>query len=116
MKITINKTEFRDAFNTWQGGQYKNNFSYEGLTKLYEYLEDYEESTDEQIDFDMIAICCDYNESTYKEILKSYNPFSDEEIKKYDEEGTLKEKIKEYIEENTSYFEVDEETIIYQCF
>ena len=41
---------------------YKNNFSYDGLHALFEYLEDYEDDTGEEIEFDMIGICCDYSE------------------------------------------------------
>lgn len=37
MKQTINKSQFIDAF---QSSQYKDNFSYEGLCMLYDYLED----------------------------------------------------------------------------
>ena len=41
---------------------YKNNFSYEGLHALFEYLEDYEDDIGEEIEFDMVAICCQYSE------------------------------------------------------
>ena len=55
----INKYEFRDAF---MEGQYKNNFSYEGLAALFEYLEELEESTDGDIELDVVAIACDFAE------------------------------------------------------
>ena len=38
----VTENEFIEAFRTWQGGQYKNNFSYDGLIALYEYFENYE--------------------------------------------------------------------------
>ena len=38
------------------------NFSRAGLSALYEYLEQYEEDTGEQIELDVIAICCEYAE------------------------------------------------------
>ena len=56
---TINKSEFTSAFHRAGRGD---QFSYEGLIALYDYLEDYEDSTGEQIELDVIALCCDYTE------------------------------------------------------
>ena len=50
----------------FRGGQYKDNFSYEGLKALYEYFEQYEEDEGEEIDLDVVAIACDWTE--YKDI------------------------------------------------
>jgi hypothetical protein len=47
---------FRDEFERMGC---KNQFSYKGLNALFEYLEEYEESTGEEIDFDVIALCYD---------------------------------------------------------
>lgn len=71
---TINFYEFSDRF--LQSDNYKNNFSYEGLKALFNYLEEYEEETGEQIEFDMIAICCDYTEySNWKELKADYKDY-----------------------------------------
>jgi hypothetical protein len=59
MKQTINFSQFRDAFN---GSQYQNNFSYDGKIALFDYLEELEEDTGEEIELDIIALCCDYTE------------------------------------------------------
>jgi len=56
---TINKSEFTSTFHRAGRGD---QFSYEGLIALYDYLEDYEDSTGEQIELDVIALCCDYTE------------------------------------------------------
>ena len=58
MKNTINIYEFKK----WFEDNRPNNFSYEGLNNLFDYLEEYEESTGEQIEFDPIALCCEYTE------------------------------------------------------
>jgi len=55
MKQTVTKSMFRDAFK--QVG--RNDFSYEGLGSLYDYLEQYEDNTGEEIELDVLAICCD---------------------------------------------------------
>ena len=57
---TINRFDFEDAFN--KSDTYKNNFTYEGKKALFDYLEQYEEDTGEQIELDIIALCCDYTE------------------------------------------------------
>ena len=55
---TINEYQFADAFNKIR----PDNFTYRGLIALYDYFEQYEEDTGEQIELDVIAICCDYYE------------------------------------------------------
>jgi hypothetical protein len=50
------------TFKRWFKVNRPNNFSYTGLASLFEYLEEYEESTGEQIKFDPIALCCKYTE------------------------------------------------------
>ena len=65
MKQTINLSQFRDEFNAIR----PNNFSYEGLEILYDYI-------DEMIpdyDLDVIELCCDYSEASIKELIDSYD-------------------------------------------
>ena len=54
MKQTINEYQFKEAFQSSR----PNNFSYEGLTALYDYLEQYEEDTGQEIELDVIGLCC----------------------------------------------------------
>ena len=70
MKTTINLHQFRDAFKRMDR---TTQFSYEGLEVLFNGLEEYEEDTGEEIDFDVIALCCDFSEMTEQEIMDSYN-------------------------------------------
>ena len=60
MKETVTAYRFRDAFK--KSDTYKNNFSYEGLHALFEYIEQYEDDCGEEFEFDMVGICCDYTE------------------------------------------------------
>jgi len=60
MKETVTVYRFRDAFK--QSDTYKNNFSYEGLYALFEYFEQLEDDICEEIELDVVAICCDYTE------------------------------------------------------
>jgi len=69
MKKTVNFYDFRNDFETLR----PNNFSYEGLRVLWEYFEEYEESTGTEIELDVIAICCDYTEAHLDDVLKDYS-------------------------------------------
>jgi len=66
MKQSVNMYDFERAFKRFE----RDNFSYDGLKALFEYLEDYEEDTGEEVELDVIALCCDYMEY---DSLKEYN-------------------------------------------
>ena len=74
MKHDISRAEFFDAFigrNGWSD-TYANNFSYEGLDALFEYLEELENDLGESINFDRVAIACDFSEYESLEYLNKY--------------------------------------------
>jgi len=59
MKKTITESDFTAAFhNMGRGDQ----FSYSGLKALFGYLEEMEEGTGEELELDVIALCCDFAE------------------------------------------------------
>jgi hypothetical protein len=58
MKQTVNKSMFMDAFKALR----PDNFSYAGLSALFDYLESYEEELGEEIELDVIALCCEFRE------------------------------------------------------
>ena len=58
MKQTINFYEFAAQFQSIR----PNSFSREGLVALWEYLEQSEEDMGEEMEFDVIALCCDFIE------------------------------------------------------
>jgi len=71
----INEADFISAFKSIR----PENFSYEGLKSLYGYFEELGE--DQNIEFDVIAICCDYTEyENLEEFNRDYGKnFSDVE-------------------------------------
>ena len=78
-----------------------NQFSYEGLEALYNYIEDYEESCDTETELDVIALCCEYTEyGSLEELKNNYDmieSFEDLEdhtqvIRMYDYNNNLLEK------------------------
>ena len=54
MKTIVYQNQFHDAL--------KGHFSYEGLNALFEYFEELEDDLGYEIDFDPIAIRCEYTE------------------------------------------------------
>ena len=56
---TINEYDFTTAFHKMGRGE---QFTYEGLNALYDYLEDLGDDIGEQIELDVIAFCCEYAE------------------------------------------------------
>lgn len=74
MKQTINFYDFQKAFQDLR----PNNFSYQGLRALFEYLEELEDNIGEEIEFDVIALCCDFIE--YESAEEYHNDYSEHEI------------------------------------
>jgi hypothetical protein len=69
MITTINLNQFREAFREVR----PNNFSLDGTWTLYEYLPVYEEATGDELELDVIAICCDFAEDTWQNIASYYS-------------------------------------------
>lgn len=69
MKQSVNIYTFREAFNRMGRG---NNFSYEGLELLFDYLEELEHC-EEEYELDVIGLCCDFAESDALTIANDYS-------------------------------------------
>ena len=78
MKQTVNDWDFTDAFHKAGRGK---QFSYEGLKALFEHLEDLESDIGEEIELDVIALCCEYMEY---DSLKEYNDAYDTKYSEID--------------------------------
>lgn len=70
MKTTIDFNDFRDAFRAYDR---LDNFSRKGMQILFDYLEQYEQDTGEEMELDVIAICCDFSEATWQQIADGYD-------------------------------------------
>lgn len=77
MYIELTETMFKDEFRK---ADRLENFSYEGLSALYDYLTELEEETGEPMELDVIALCCEFNEEPLEEVLDNYNLESLEEL------------------------------------
>ena len=107
MHITIDTTsQFRDAFHA---ANRANQFSYEALGLLFEYFEE----MDDSCELDVVAICCDYAESTVDELVEAYDIYL---AKCCDDEDERKEIVLNYLENNTSIVGCVSDSIIYAQF
>ena len=70
MKQTINFSQFCDSF--YKHGR-SNQFSHEALEILFNYLEQLESDTGQEIELDVVGLCCEYSESDTAQIAKDYN-------------------------------------------
>ena len=59
MKQTVYESDFHDAFRRMNRSD---NFDFFGRRAIYEYLTEMEESMDEEIELDVIAICCEWSQ------------------------------------------------------
>jgi hypothetical protein len=92
-----------DFTNAFRNSDRADQFSYEGLTLLFDYFEE----CDSQMEFDMIAICCEWAEDTPENIAAAY----DIELKDYKE---LSQEVISFLEYHTSVAGVtDAGTIVY---
>ena len=98
----VNEWNFRNAFKESR----QDNFSLEGLYTLYNYLNDLSEDIGEDIQLDVISICCDFTE--YESL--------EEALNQYDDINTLEELEQHTSILNISMFFDNHKGIIIQAF
>lgn len=125
MKQQVNFSMFVDAFRGMgrmdredgKGG----NFTYDGLRVLFDYLEALEQGTGEEMELDVIALCCEYSEDDPEYIAASYKDLSPEWDRCLaDNEGAALSAVDDFVEvlsEHTSVCGVTPDgKIVYQQF
>ena len=77
MKTTINQSDFVSAFKG--NSERKDQFSYGALCALFEHYDEIEQHTGDEIELDVVAICCDWTEyATALEAAQAYGFEGDE--------------------------------------
>lgn len=110
MKTTINFSEFRDHFY----GIRPDNFSYEGLKILFDYFEEYEESTGDEIELDVIGLCCDFAEATWQTIASDYDSSIELDINENDDEQ--KAQVLDFLADQRALIGETSDSIVYRQF
>ena len=106
-----NVYQFREAFRLAGRGD---QFSYEGLEVLFNYLEELSEDTGETIELDVVALCCEYYESSIQELIDNHNI----DLSEVDEDDpdSIIEAVREYLEDNTSVCGEVSDGFVYAAF
>ena len=94
MKQSVNSYDFIEAFRTM--GRY-DQFGYQALEILFSYLEELESDTGEEIELDVIALCCDYSVDTWQDIAEQY----DVDLSDCEDDDERIEAVTEYLQDNT---------------
>jgi len=108
MKTTVSLYDFRREFEQCR----PDNFSYQGLGILFEYFEEYENDTGEEMECDVIAICCDFSEDSFENIADQYDIELDLEM----DEDYQKQQVIEHLEGEGAYIGDSINGIIYRNF
>jgi len=109
MKATL--TTYQAA--TWLADNKDNGFTRAGAFALIEYLEEIESDCGEEIEFDAVAIRCDYSEyADLADFAACYfadngQRDADAGIEEDDSEETIEDKLREYIQDNGQLIEFD---------
>ena len=105
MRQTVTLEIFRQAFESVR----PDNFSYDGLRVLFEHCEELEAN----MEFDVIGLCCDFEENTPKSIAQSY----DIDLTDCENDDEILETVLEYLNDETSVCgSTDDGTIVYMQF
>lgn len=114
MKTTVNRYDFERAFA--DAGR-KEQFSYEAMGLLFDYFEQLEDSIGEEIELDVIAICCDYNEEMVADIARNYSiDLNDADPEDNDYDTQCRAIVREYLEENTAVIGETATGFVYAVF
>ena len=98
MKATVTEYEFVDTIMRLR----PNNFTRAGLFSLFEYLTQLEEDCGVEMEFDPIALCCEFTEW--------------ENLKEFQENYSTDFKTLEQIADDTQVIQIDDEAFISQDF
>jgi hypothetical protein len=77
MYIDVNFTLFCDRFRAMGRAD---QFTYDALRALYDYVIEWEESCNEKYELDVIELCCEFVEMTREEVAKQYSKVDIEEL------------------------------------
>ncbi len=108
MKTTVSKYDFERAFA--DAGR-KDQFSYEGRAALFDYLEQLEQDTGQELELDVIALCCDYYESSTEEIIANYRI----DVEGLDDDEQI-DAVREYLMDQGAYCGETASGFVYSAF
>ncbi len=109
MKTRVYLDDFVQAFK--DHGR-ESQFSRPALYGLFNYIEEYEESTGEEIELDVIALCCDYTEAGYNQIVDDYGI----DVERCQDPEAMREAVLDYLEGETQVVWYDDYSVLFANF
>ena len=92
------KINFDDFVTAFRNHGRQDQFSYDALHMLFDYLEQLEDDTNDALELDVIALCCEYEEASVPEVIASY----DIDIPADSDEDAERLAVLEYLEHHTT--------------
>jgi len=105
MYTQVTENDFIQAFIDMNR---EDNFSRDGLMSLYNFFEQLEDDTGEPMELDVIAICCDWYESTLDQIRQQYSNILDGD----EDDGDLLD----WLNDETMVIALDNGAVLYTAF
>ena len=109
MKTTVCRYTFEQAFK--QADRFEQ-FGYDGLSIMFDYVAEYEASTGLEVELDVIAICCEYTHDIFSDIADSYSI----DLKDCEDDDDKMKVVREYLEENTQLCGETSNSFVYLQF
>ena len=109
---TLTKSSFIDAFKQ---SSRKDQFSYEALEAIFEYMEEYSANTGESIELDIVAICCEWAESHWSEVARDYSIDLNDHADDTDDDERI-QTVYEFISENTTTIDLGNGSFVFVQF
>ena len=109
MKKTINFYDFEQAFAAAGRAE---QFSREALKAIFEMMLSIEDDCGEELELDVIAICCDWSEDSVEEIAENYGI----DITGYVSSEEKSEAVLDYLQDNTTAVQLFNGGIVYVSF
>ena len=105
----ITKSSFIDAFKQ---SSRKDQFSYDALEAIYEYLEDYSQDSGEDVELDIVAICCEWSEMSWQDVVQSYGL----DLSHCDTDEERIDAVEEYLQDETQSVRLSDDSFVFVSF
>lgn len=107
MKTTVTQSDFLDTFRNYD--RY-DQFGYDALCSLFDYLEELAEDIGQEYELDVISLCCDYSVDSVSDIASNYSI----DVAGMDDEEARDEVIG-WLDKNTTVVDSDCNGLILYC-
>jgi len=111
-EIMYQRVTFRDFVDAFRAHGRENQFSLDALEALFDHLEDLELELDSPIELDVVALCCDYQESSVDEIIDHYGL----DASKCEDDDDRHKLVEDFLSERTNVIWWDDEKFLFEQF